>query len=250
MNGRIVLLILISTFLLLALVVAASASTRTVGVNVGNTFRYSARSGWTSTDPNAVPPSSLLDVNDSQWVEFTVTAISGTRITGQGTTLYKNGTEITQGAWIDVRTGDGANLTEFVVSANLTPGDSIYNSADYTDWIINETVSRTYPTGARDTNHLNSTLSSGTDVYLTSWYWDRSTGVAVEALVGTISQNGPYVTTQLIVFEIISSDLWIVPEFPTWTSTLLMFIALTSATIVVAGTKKPKDPSTKLSFFS
>jgi hypothetical protein len=240
MNGRIVLPILTSTFLLLALVVGASAQTRKVGVSVGNTFRYSAHSGWTSTDPNAVPASSLLDVNDSQWVEFTVTAISATRITAQGATLYKNGTEITQGAWIDVTTGNGENLTNFIISANLAPGDSIYNSADYNTWIINETVSRTYQTGARDTNHFNSTLSSGTDIYLTSWYWDKSTGVAVEALVGTISQSGSYTTTQLIVFEIISSGLWIVPEFPTWISTLLMLIALTSATIVITRQRQPQ----------
>jgi hypothetical protein len=239
MNGRIVLLILISTFLLLALVVAASASTRTVGVNVGNTFRYSVTSGWSSNDPNAIPPSSLVDVNDTQWVEFTVTAISGTNITAQGTTRYKNGTEITQGAWVDVNTGDGENLTDFVISANLAPGDLVYTSPDDT-WIINETVFRTYVNGARETNYLNVTSPSGTVIYLANWYWDKLTGVAVDALVGTISQTGSYTTMQLIFFEIISSDAWIVPEFPTWTSTLLILIGLTSATMVVARQRQPK----------
>jgi hypothetical protein len=241
MNGRFVLLILISTFLLLALFVGASAQTRTVGVNVGNTFRYSVTSGWSSNDPNAVPPSSLVDVNDTEWVQFTITAISGTNITAQGTTRYKNGTEITQGAWVDVNTGDGENLTDFVISANLAPGDLVYTSPDDT-WIVNETLSRTYANGARETNHLNVTTQSGTVLYLANWYWDKLTGVAVDALIGTASQTGSYTTTQLIFFEIISSTAWTVPEFPTWTPTLLMLIALTSATTIIARQRRPKRP--------
>jgi hypothetical protein len=45
MNGKIVLFNLILPFFVFAMVTSASAQTRTVGVNIGNKFRY----GITST---------------------------------------------------------------------------------------------------------------------------------------------------------------------------------------------------------
>ncbi|MCJ7634616.1 hypothetical protein MUP77_19770 [Candidatus Bathyarchaeota archaeon] len=237
---------MISTFLLLALVVEASAQTRTVGVSVGNKFRYDRTAHWSSNDPNATPSSSpdyarALEYNNTQWREFTVTAISGTNVTGQLTNHYKNGTEDTTGGWIDVSTGMGANLTFFLISANLTAGDSLGTYGPY-NTTITETVSRTYLSGVRDTNHINSTSSDGTQTYRTNMYWDKSTGVLVGFLSETTNQTGIYITTWSGGTQIISSDVWIVPEFPSWTPALLMLIVLTSATMVIARQKQPKRP--------
>jgi hypothetical protein len=242
MNGRIVLLNLISTFLLLALVVAASAQTRTVGVSVGNKFRYDRTASWSSNDPNATPFSSLIEYNNTQWREITFTAISGTNVTGQLTNHYKNGTEITTDCWIDVSTGIGENMTFLLISANLTAGDSMGTSAFYNTQILNETVSRTYLSGVRDTNHINSTSSDGTQTYHTNIYWDKATGVLVELLQETTNQTGTYITTWSSGTQIISSDVWTVPEFPTWTPALLILIVLTSATMLIARQKQPKTP--------
>ncbi len=242
MNSRIVLLNLISTFLLLALVVAASATTRTVGVSVGNKFRYDRTASWSSNDPNATPFSSLIEYNNTQWREITFTAISGTDVTGQWTEHYKNGTEITTGAWIDVSTGISENITFILISANLTAGDSLGTYGLYNTSIINETVSRTYLSGLRDTNHINSTSSDGTQTYRTNMYWDKSTGVLVELLQETTNQTGTYITTWSSCTQIISSDVWTVPEFPTWTPALLILISVTSATIVIVRQRQPKRP--------
>jgi hypothetical protein len=239
MNSRIVFFTLISTLLLLALVVEASATTRTVGVSVGNKFRYSPTVSWSSNDTSATPPPDLVDANNTQWGEVTVTGISGTNITTQITNHYKNGTEATPvSGWKDVNTGAG-NMSIFVISANLTTGDSVFTSSS---WIINETVPRTYSGVKRDTNHLNMTLSSGTQITGYDFYWDKSTGVLVETLQETTNQTGTYTTTWSEDLQIISSDVWIVPEFPTWTPALLMLIALTSATMVIAKQKQPKRP--------
>ena len=97
MNSRIVLLSLTATFLLFALVVAASAQTRTVGVSVGNTFTYGVTASWSSNDTTATPPSYIVDANNTQSGELSITAISGTNVTVQTTTLYKNSTETTSG---------------------------------------------------------------------------------------------------------------------------------------------------------
>jgi hypothetical protein len=243
MNGRIVFFTLISTFLLLALVVAASAQTRTVGVSLGNTFRYGVAVSWSSNDPSATPPSELVDANNTQWADLTITAISATNLTGQMTAHYKNATEATSGGWVDVNIGDGENLTIFVISANLAQGDSIYNSSQYTTATINETVSRTYSSGPRDTNHLNITGSPGIgQSYSAEYFWDKSTGIAVELLREYTNQTGAYTTTWSEDVQITSSDLWTVPEFPTWTSTLLILIAITSTTIVIARKRQPKRP--------
>lgn len=237
MNSRIVFFTLISTFLLFALVVEASATTRTVGVSVDDKFRFGIIVSWSSNDPSAKPPSGLVDANNTEWGEFTVTGISGTNITGQETTHYKNGTEITTGGWIDVNTG-GGNATMFIISANLAKGDSLYTSS-YSSWFINETVPRTYSSSVRETNHLNLTSSSGTVSGHYNMYWDKTTGVLVEQLQEITNQTGTYTTTWSEDVQIISSTVWIVPEFPAWTSALIL-IAVTSATIVIARQRQRK----------
>lgn len=240
MNSKIVLLNLIATFLLFALVVEASAQTRTVGVSVGNKFRYRATVGWSSNDTSATPDSYLGDANNTDWTEFTVTGISGTNITGQTITHYKNGTETTMSGWIDVNTGAG-NATMIFISANLAAGDSLYTSS-YNTWFINETVPRTYSSGVRDTNHIDVTGLSGTVSSHYNVYWDKSTGVLVDQLRVITNQTGTFTATASLDVQIISSDAWIVPEFPTWTPLLLILIAVTSATIVIARQKQPKTP--------
>lgn len=243
MNTRIVLLDLTSIFLLLALVMAASAQTRTVGVSVFNKFRYIATASWSSNDPTATPSSSLLDFNNTQWLEFTITAISGTNVTGQMTTHYKNGTENTTGGWVDVNTGAGENMTAFVISANLVPGDTVYNSSQSNAPLINETVPRTYLGGVRETNHLNITSLSGTESFRTDYYWDKSTGVTVELAHGETNQTGGYTTSWSSTAQIINSDLWEVPEFPSWITALLMLILLTSVTMIIARRMRNASPS-------
>jgi hypothetical protein len=104
-------------------------------------------------------------------------------------------------------------------------------------------VPRTYQNGlVRNTNHLDVNSSSGTQSYRVDLYWDKSTGVFVEMLQENTNQTGAYTTTWSLDAQIISSDVWTVPEFPTWTPALLILIALTSATMVIARQRQPKRP--------
>jgi hypothetical protein len=205
-------------------------------------FAYSLTATWSSNDPTATPPSVVVDANNTQSAELSITAISRTNITGQATSLYKNGTETTEDGWVDVNTGDGASLPTFIISANLAANDSLYTAAPYNTWIINETVPRTYSGVERDTNHLNLVGSSGGQSLTTDMYWDKSTGVLVEEMTEYTNQTGGYTTTWSVDTQITSSNIpgWTVPEFSTWASSLLILIALTSATIVIARQKQPK----------
>jgi hypothetical protein len=234
MGKKIVLSTLILLFFLFATVMKVSAQTRTVGVRVGNSFKYSVSVNWSSNDPNATPDSNLVNDNNTLWGELTITGISGTNITVQSTTDYKNGTEVTMGGWKDVNTGaTNMSMLPSIISANLTAGDSVYASSSYTSWIINETVSRTYSDVTRDTNHMNIPPSNNTQNTAYDFYWDKSTGVFIETLLENTNQTGTYTTTWSEDVQIISSTNWTVPEFPEWTSALLILIAVTSATIVI-----------------
>jgi len=212
MNCRIVSLNLMSTLLLFALlfalVMVASAQTRTVGVNVGDTFTYSFNVNWSSNDPTATPPQNLVSENNTQLIQVAITAISGTNITGQMTFDYKNGTQTTEGGWVDIGTGDGANLTQFITSANLAAGDSLYNSSSSPT--INDTVPITYSSGVRETNQLNVTSAGGGMSMLTNFYWDKSTGILVQALIENVNQTSGFTTTSSSDIQIISSDIWTV----------------------------------------
>jgi hypothetical protein len=234
------------TFLLLALVGAASAQTGTVGVTVSNTFKYSVNVIWSSNDPTATPSTDLENLNKTQWMQVAVTAVSGTNITGQITAHYQNGTEITSGGWIDIAAGNSENLTAWFISANLVAGDSMYTSSPYNTETINETVPRTYPNGVRDTNHVNITGASasvlGNLSLANNLYWDKSTGVLVELSVEESNQTGTYTTNWSEDVQISDSNVWTVPEFPSWTLTILTLIGLTSAIIIISRQKRPKKP--------
>lgn len=237
-NRGIVSVSLMSTFLLFVLVAAASAQTRMLGVSVGNTFTYSSTASWSSNDPSATPPTDLVNFNQTQWAQVSVKAISGTNVTGQLTAHYKNGTEITSDGWVDVDTGLNENLTAWFISKDLVPGDSMYTSSQFNSVTINETVSRTYASGVRETNHINMTSAStsflGNLTVANDIYWDKSTGVLVELSLGDSNQTGTYTTTWSEDTQISGSNVWAVPEFPTWTATLIMLVALTSTTMIIA----------------
>lgn len=230
------------------LVVVASAQTRTVGVSVGNKFRYSNTVNWSSNNPNATPPFDVVTSNKTEWFELTVMDISGTNISCQQLTHLKNGTEITVNNWVDIDTGNG-NLTLFTISANLAVGSSVYTSSSLNNLFINETMPRTYLSSVRDANHLNMTSSTVTSSYNVSesinMYWDKSTGVLVDELVEdtTYGYSSGYTTRSSTHMQIISSNVWtVIPEFPNWTLALLGLIAVTATTFKFAKLGQNKRP--------
>ena len=207
----------------------AVAQERTVGVNVGEWFRYSHTFDWSSSDPNATMPSWYELMNAIEWTNNTILNVSGTSVTFQSEMHLKNGTDVTNFLLTDVDTGAG-NSTNWVVSANLNPNDSLYTAGEYSAWKINETIVRTYPDATRDTNHVNMTAEmnmSGVYQYAsTNFYWDRSTGIVVEMAITLMSQMEGIETNMTSIITIIESDVWVIPEFPTWTPMLLMLTAL------------------------
>jgi hypothetical protein len=236
MNKKIVPLSLFLVFLMCTMIATVSAQ-RVPGVQVGNWFKYGATVTWSSTDPNAKMPDYLKETNATEWMLGTITNVVGTNVTGQTLTHYKNGTEETEGAYIDVETGEGENATLWLIAADLQVNDAIYTTGSYSSWRINETITRTYPGGDRETNHVNFTMEYNYPPILIisvsqNYYWDKATGAMVEVSAEFFNQTASYLTTWSELIEITESNVWLVPEFPTLASILLVFIAFPFAIIV------------------
>ncbi len=232
MKTKIILVNFVSFFLMFALVTAAYAQTRVVGVEVGDKSTYTVGGwGWGSNDPNAVVSSIFLDYNETAWIEISVTAISGTNITGQNTKHYKNGTEIIADGWVDVDSGNGS-LTSYFISANLTAGDLIYTSPYHVGEFINETVYKGYQSGPRETNHFDATLIGGSSNMSYDFQWDKLTGVLVETYVRNYYLTGNYWNSWSVLIQISSSDVWVIPEFSTWTAMLIILVVLAAGVVI------------------
>jgi len=245
---KIVLFTLLSVFLLFLTVLISSAQERIVGVAEGDWFKYGDFDvDWSSTDPNATfPPLGgewVVEINETEWMLMSVQNIFSSRaIFFQTLKHFKDGTERTEGGYLDIDTGLG-NLSSIlstpcmVISASLDVNDTVYTHHPFSAWKINETIIRAYPDSVRETNHLNMTSEHSWIVNETlydfrNYYWDRSTGILVEYSFEEIKQTEEYQTTWSISYRITESNVWTVPEFPTWKSILLILIVILLILIV------------------
>lgn len=222
---------------------SAIAQTRTVGVSQGDQFKYgNINVEWNSDNPNATIHSSLKDMNHTEYISIFVKDVSGTNVTCEMTQHFQDGTEDTEQGYIDVDTGNASNLTFLpfpFISAGLQKNDSIYTSEYYAEGYINETVTRTYPDGTRETNHLNITSEySGEQQYrylADNFYWDKPTGTLVEVTETSIHESGGYTNSYSISVKITQSNKWTIPEFP---PRLIIPLLLTATLITTILTKR------------
>ena len=208
-------LVAIPELTLSRLVVGASQG-RTVGVEVGDWVKYgNFHASWSSNDPNAQePPLDLIKHNNTEWVRNTVQSIVGTQITFQAVTHLKNGTETTSIAQVDVNSGEG-NGTQAFASANLGPGESVYNSTEYANSCINETLRLVYANALRETNYLEATTTQvlTSDVMQTlvlqvEYFWDKTTGVLSERAGTLMNYTGDYHSVAIVQEFLVDTSLW------------------------------------------
>ena len=186
---------------------------RTVGVEVGDWIKYGNITVlWNSTDPYAELPSEVAAINNTQWFEVIVDAISYTNVTYVQTAHFTNDTEQVRTEYIDIDTGVGSHNELLLISASLGQGDSIFTSFPYVDWKINETTLLSYLGQNRETNHWNWTTSEnipeGFEEENINYYWDKTTGVLCEAQIQLKNQTSHFLS---ISFEIFQTNLWGLP---------------------------------------
>jgi opacity protein-like surface antigen len=257
MKSKTILLTSLSIILILsATILATLAQTRTVGVSTSDWFTHGEISvEWSTNDTSATFPPSyaswLGDLNQTEWMRTIIQGITGTNVSAQFTEHFKNGTERTRPGWIDIDTGEAtsetnttADATFLLISANLETNDTLYTTSGFTQLRINETITRGYPGGPRNTNHLNLTYeyvyTNGQTMTLrqtVNYYWDTTTGTLVELTIQATNQTGQYLTTWLATSKISDSNIWTIPEHTPLT-TLLALTALATLTTTLAITHK------------
>jgi len=218
------------------LTVPVAAQIRTPGVTLGDWFKYSVTFGGNGT----APPPLFEDFIEVQWVRVQVISVSGTNVTEQATRHYLNGSETIHSGWVDVDTGnytDRYSGSIDFISGNLSVGDVIYSSPESINAIITATGLRAYPGGTRETNYA--------PYYAGPWkvdyYWDRSTGAVVEHFANYEYQDGADKRISSILFILVDSGVWVVPEFSPMLL-LALFVTLPLVAVVYKR-KQPKTPA-------
>lgn len=187
---------------------------RVAGVKAGQWIKYGGFLAlWASEVPTASPTLDLLDVNNTDWIVHTVQSVSGTLVTFEALTHYKNGSEISSVRDVDVDSGSGRGNMSFV-SAGLSVYDRVYTTGELAAARVNSTSLRGYAGVFRETSLLNATVTSeGLDTvsaYWTEYFWDKLTGVMVRQFwsLAHINEEG-YLTLASIEYEMVDNNTWL-----------------------------------------
>jgi hypothetical protein len=226
------LIVLLSVFLLSAMIVPSlSQLDMTVGVSVGDHFTFeSVIDAYTTTNASYVPSefdSPFISLNQSDYVTYTVLDVVDKNITFQILTHWSNGTETTteQEEAIDT------SYNYWAIGANMEAGDVIREASFMSgERTINETTTMEWGDVTRDVNVHDTIWDWSSWFGVIShriYYWDKETGMLLKEVIITDydGDNGVVHLEQTV--EIVDTNLWVIPEFPTGTAMLLVFIAIT-----------------------
>lgn len=236
-----ILLLTFAAVLMLAALSVPSYS-QTVGVTVGDYFLYEPAyeetiSGSGFNIPYQLSNFTFMDDVDS--INRTVTAVSGTLVTFQEDWVFNNGTAPATTTLV-VDLSSYANAT--AKSAPLIPSDAAVDDAvaydgDWNngDLIVNGTFTWGFPAPRECFAHTSMTTQYAT--VNRTFVWDQTTGILILHRVTisyTSGASGAFGTYQLLLTE---TSEWDIPEFPTGTVMLLMFVAV-AASIEIYRRKK------------
>jgi len=167
-----------------------------VGVKAGDWTKIEYKiTGWPAGQPYP------------EWLKLEFLSVEGTGATVRVTMRMSDGTEQSDTVPVDLAAGGGEafGLSGFVISANLTTGDSVYMTG-YGDVAIEGETTRTYA-GARRTVVYASISQYGVQL---TYYWDKLTGVIVEASTtyGGMTATGKVTETNMWEATTIRMPWW------------------------------------------
>ena len=231
-KSLIVLTILISVGLLSAMTAPSLCETEwVVGVNVGDWFLYEGTLVKYEADEGVpFPPNSFLNylfvANESDWIKRTVANVSGTTITWETVTHWKNGSETSSTLSDDIAN----SYQNLAIGANMEVGDQVFASGSvYTATIIDNTTDIEYGNMTRDTNHAWRNWTDGS--ILLEFYWDKATGIQVKYVDNSSTVTAQGNAAWLFVSELVDSSVWVIPESHTWA--IMLFVSTASTISIV-----------------
>ncbi len=227
-----ILIVLLSVFLLFAMIVPSlSQLDMTVGVSVGDTFTFEQESMSLTADNDDVTISAFatpfLFLNGSDYVTYTVVDVDvdAKNITFDVLTHWSNGSETTVQAGETIET----SYTYMAIGANMEAGDVIREAGFMPERTINETITMDLGESREVNVHYAVWDFSmfGAGISERDYYFDKETGMLVKEVIRYDEDldQGPIHLEQTVVLT--DTSLWVVPEFPTGTTMLLVFIAIT-----------------------
>jgi hypothetical protein len=219
--------VLLLLFSLLVTGNAAAAKTWEPGVAEGDNFTYEMYGVFISNRSNTTIAIPQFEYNNTQWVRINITRIEGSLIHQVYILHFKNESETELDFQTDI---DPANLNSGfsgqsvpICAANLGPGDRVPT----TELTINESVSRSYASGLRYTNHA---LWNDSDDW-GSCFFDKETGMLVEFLRTHRFTNN--VTGEVVektdVINLLSTNRW---EINAQQSPATLYLAVLVAVIL------------------
>jgi hypothetical protein len=152
--------------------------------------------------------------HDAQWARIDVVNVQGPVLSLNMTTQFTNGTYLYENITLNLETGQLGD--DFFIPANLSTGDVFYD-ARAGNITITGSEQRIYA-GAQRT-----VLSGHTDV--TAFYWDKQTGILLEAYSNYSSIN----FTMKTVTD--KTDMW-QPQTPGLSTTLVYAVSAVAVVVV------------------
>ena len=232
-NYKLIVPILLASFLVTSLAAPIFAATYNPGVTVGEYVKYGNFVG---------SGQSVEAFNDYDWLKLQVTSVSGSEVTLLSTGQFKNGTAIpgngTSAVWnVSAGTQNGVPSTQGpIIAANLNQGDSIPPSNTYT---INQTNTAEFLAVTRNVNVLYVTVSTPDYNTSISYVYDQASGMLLESTSQTITQAQPTPVISSYAYSIIETNIFgspiptptptpspTVPEFSPWIILPLMVAAM------------------------
>jgi hypothetical protein len=251
------LLTMLSVLLMSAMFFPSMCKGLTVGVQVGDWFKYEGTLVSYEAGPDVPFPPSQYDqdvvtFNTTDWFKYTVTAIDGATITFEVVTHWSNGTETTETLVDDMEN----SFTMMCIGTNLGPGDQVRPEYDWTEtlgfpWIwatrtLNATTEDPYAGGTRTANVLDwwmPPLFEGMEPTTRQVYhWDKATGIQtfyetqiINGYDFTSGEDYSYDIKRVIVDS--STEGLVIPEVFT---TLVLLLTLSASTVSIVFYRRKK----------
>jgi len=175
------------------------------GVKAGDEFIYDIKGYWNSNDPDLTVPVAVEQLNMTDWYKIAVTNVDGAEITFATTWRFSNGTELQETRNVNVETGMKYPSEGFwqIYATNLRENDFVRPTGPDRS-TINETATRDYASGARETNRISLVLEyydannpSTTWTEYMNTHFDRQIGILVEFSDKSIYTNPDVTITQI-----------------------------------------------------
>jgi hypothetical protein len=251
MNRKLAITITLLTLLTLSSATQVLAQIRNPGIKPLDTFTYAITANWTSDNATQEIPIWITDFNQTKQYKILVGIIDGANVTTTVTWDFKNGTQLPFLVTTDIDLGlpyyisGEAPPFEAIAAANLTAGNVLYLAG--TDLVtINQTITRNYASGPRDTNVVersaplqNSTTNPTTNetIYTTTgnqdvtYYLDKQTGMLIEQKVVLESSNPK--ETAIVTLTLKQTNVWDASTQQSTSLTVIIAAAVVVAVVIV-----------------